>query len=62
MKLKFPKDKEKAWADSAPRFSREMEDPESEQEEEGGRGGPGGSAAVAWRGKGTGPRGEEGLA
>ena len=55
MKLKSPKDKEKAFADSAPRFSREMEDPESKQEEEGGRGGPGGSAAVAWRGRETGP-------
>ena len=62
MKLKSPKDKEKAFADSAPRFSREMEDPESKQEEEGGRGGPGGSAAVAWRGRETGPRGDEGLA
>ena len=61
MKLKSPKDKEKAFADSAPRFSQEMEDPESE-EEEGGRGGPGGSATGAWRGRETGPRGEEGLA
>lgn len=36
--MKSPKDKEKAFADSAPRFSQEMEDPESEEEEEGGRG------------------------
>lgn len=38
VKMKSPKDKEKAFADSAPRFSQEMEDPESEEEEEGGRG------------------------